>query len=192
MLVVAALAACAGSSPAATMTATRRPMRSAASAASLHYCHFRPAIFDRHIAPLDIPGLARGPAGTRPPRFGVYWATRSEEPNHRHRRSLRTRCERPCDAEPPTNVMHSRRLMCPQNRGAKPTISFGGSRNRVVQHSKIGWSGSGSGQKPALIPRQALDLDQARDVSGLVLRQGMPDHQEPLGPPQDCAYHWIG
>ena len=24
------------------------------------------------------------------------------------------------------------------------------------------------------MPRQALDLDQARDVSGLVLRQGMP------------------
>jgi hypothetical protein len=28
-------------------------------------------------------------------------------------------------------------------------------------------------------------LDQARDVGGLVLRQGMPDHQEPLRPPQD-------
>src|SRR5580704_1099884 len=27
------------------------------------------------------------------------------------------------------------------------------------------------------MPRQALDLDQARDVGGLVLRQGMPDHQ---------------
>jgi hypothetical protein len=35
------------------------------------------------------------------------------------------------------------------------------------------------------MPRQALDLDQARDVGGLVLRQGMPDHQEPLRPPQD-------
>jgi hypothetical protein len=35
------------------------------------------------------------------------------------------------------------------------------------------------------MPRQALDLDQARDVSGLVLRQGMPDHQELLRPSQD-------
>ena len=34
------------------------------------------------------------------------------------------------------------------------------------------------------MPRQALDLDQARDVGGLVLRRGMPDHQEPLRPPQ--------
>jgi hypothetical protein len=38
------------------------------------------------------------------------------------------------------------------------------------------------GQKPKL---PSLDLDQARDVGGLVLRQGMPDHQEPPRPPQD-------
>jgi hypothetical protein len=35
------------------------------------------------------------------------------------------------------------------------------------------------------MPRQALDLDQARDVGGLVLRQGMLDHQELLRPSQD-------
>ena len=70
-----------------------------------------------------------------------------EEPDHRHR-SLRTRHERPRrraadhgDEFAPPHV--------PSNRGAKPTI-LSGSRNRVVQHSKIGWSGSGSGQQHPL------------------------------------------
>src|SRR5262249_55530059 len=56
---------------------------------------FRPSVFDRHVLALDVAGFAQalteGDHGAceRPRRRAV------EEPNHRHRRLLRARRERP-------------------------------------------------------------------------------------------------
>ena len=62
---------------------------------------FRPAVFDRHVLALDITGFfqtlrnARRRSRDRPRRYPA------EESNHRHRRLLRARAERPRVAAPP-------------------------------------------------------------------------------------------
>src|SRR6516164_2220412 len=103
----------------------------------------RPAVFDRYILVLDIAGfgqaLTKGGSHrrVRPGRRAV------EKPDHWHSRLLRARRERPAGhSAKQRDELASPHV--PSNPAAKPTISSG-SRNRVVQHSKIGWSGSGSG-----------------------------------------------
>ena len=56
----------------------------------------RPAIFDRHVAAFDIAGFAQALAECAP-RSGAYSAGRPaiEKPDHRHRRLLRARRQRP-------------------------------------------------------------------------------------------------
>jgi hypothetical protein len=55
----------------------------------------RPAIFDRHVLSIDIPHLAQALAeGEQTARPGVRRCA-AEEPDHRHRRLLRARRERP-------------------------------------------------------------------------------------------------
>src|SRR5262249_61758027 len=95
MLVVAALAARAGSTPAAMITATRRWTGSAANNGQSVSLVFRPAIFDRHVLALDITGLlqalAKAPQAPRLPvrRLGI------EVADNWHRRLLCARRERP-------------------------------------------------------------------------------------------------
>ena len=56
----------------------------------------RPAIFDRDVLALDIAGFASGPGGTRADGMRVrVRRCAAEEPDHRHRRLLRARRERP-------------------------------------------------------------------------------------------------
>src|SRR5262249_50302940 len=59
MLVVAALAARAGSTPAAMITATRRWTGSAANAGSRSAWFSRPAIFDHQASALNVAGLVQ-------------------------------------------------------------------------------------------------------------------------------------
>ena len=71
---------------------------------------FGPAIFDRHVFSLDIAGLPQ----TLPERRATFrepQAIERGEPDHRHRRLLRARRERPHAAAPPSSVMNSRRFM---------------------------------------------------------------------------------
>ena len=53
--------------------------------------------------------LPSGLGGTRPRRRVSLWRCAVEEPDHRHRRLLRARRERPRAAAPPISVMNSRR-----------------------------------------------------------------------------------
>ena len=55
----------------------------------------RPAIFDRHVPALDMTGLASGPGGTRATERVSIRRRGAEKPDHRHRRLLRPRRERP-------------------------------------------------------------------------------------------------
>jgi hypothetical protein len=56
----------------------------------------RPAVFDRHVAPLDVAGFAQPFAECRQSAGVPLWGGNVEIPNHRHRRRLRLRRERPC------------------------------------------------------------------------------------------------
>ena len=76
------------------------------------------------------------------------WAVSSNTPIRRIRSPC---CARAASghaaAEPPINEMKSRRLMCPQTE--RPNLPLSSAcRNCVVQHSKIGWPGSGWGHFP--------------------------------------------
>ena len=95
IVVVAALAASAVAKPAAAaITATCRRTRSAASSGRRSHL-LGPAVFERHVLALDIAGLFQALAkgaqalGDRLRRSGL------EEADHRHRRLLRARRERP-------------------------------------------------------------------------------------------------
>ena len=69
-----------------------------------------PAVFDRHVLALDIAGVFEAltkSAQTLRVAVGRYGA---EESDHRHRRLLRARRERPRAAAPPRSVMKSRRF----------------------------------------------------------------------------------
>src|SRR5262249_38178253 len=54
-----------------------------------------PAVFDRHIAAFDEAGFAQALAKCGGKRSISCWRFTVEKPNHRHRRLLRTRRERP-------------------------------------------------------------------------------------------------
>src|SRR5580704_13115488 len=56
----------------------------------------RPTIFDRHVPALDMAGFVEALA-ERAQQVRMYvWRRAVEEPDHRHRRLLRARRERPC------------------------------------------------------------------------------------------------
>ena len=97
IVVVAALAASAAACrPVAAITATWRRTNSAASAGSRSILTLGPAVFDRHV--LD-PRRSRSPSGPgEMPRRRCREPVRRlavEKPDHRHRRLLRARRERP-------------------------------------------------------------------------------------------------
>src|SRR5262249_36296029 len=57
---------------------------------------FRPAIFDRDVAALDIARFRQGLAqGGETAAHQIAWRRAAEKSDHRHRRLLRARCERP-------------------------------------------------------------------------------------------------
>src|SRR5262249_37148711 len=59
---------------------------------------FRPAIFDRDVAALDIARFRQGLAqGGETAAHQIAWRRAAEKSDHRHRRLLRARCERPGD-----------------------------------------------------------------------------------------------
>jgi hypothetical protein len=55
----------------------------------------RPAILDRHILALDVAGFADALPECGHQTCSVGRRRAAQEPDHRHRRLLRTRCERP-------------------------------------------------------------------------------------------------
>ena len=75
----------------------------------------RPAVFDRHVLAFDVTGFAQPfEKGGQLSRI-TLGRSDVDKPNHRHRRLLRTRRERPVNCRsPPRSVMKSRRCMCPR------------------------------------------------------------------------------
>ena len=71
-----------------------------------------PTIFDRDVLPLDVSGLVQASAKRAQTDCILTVRSRAEEPDHRHRRLLRARRERPRRRAPPSSVMNSRRLVC--------------------------------------------------------------------------------
>ncbi|MGB7100061.1 MAG: hypothetical protein WBD95_15020 [Xanthobacteraceae bacterium] len=57
----------------------------------------RPTVFDRHVPPFDIAGLTQAIAERLHKMFNCARRRAVEEPNHRLRRLLRPRSQRPCD-----------------------------------------------------------------------------------------------
>src|SRR5262245_64879970 len=57
----------------------------------------RPAILDRHILAFDVPAFADALPECGHKTCSVGGRRAAEEPDHRHRRLLRARRERPCD-----------------------------------------------------------------------------------------------
>ena len=88
----------------------------------------RPAVFDRDIAALDKPGLGEALMERRHAMRPQLRQLGAEEPDHRHRRLLRTRHHRPRAAPPPSSVMNSRRLMpsmgLPPRKSVSRTVSL--------------------------------------------------------------------
>ena len=84
---------------------------------------FRPAVFDRYIAALDIAGFIQALRyASSWLRFG--WSRAAEKPDHRHRRLLRACRERPA---PPRRraVMNSRRFIrSPRRRATKSMLAI--------------------------------------------------------------------
>ena len=73
----------------------------------------RPVKFDRDVAAFDIAGFTQA-SSKRPDIVSVRLGRAGvEKPDHRHRRLLRARRERPRRTAPPSSVMNSRRLMSP-------------------------------------------------------------------------------
>ena len=73
----------------------------------------RPAIFDRDVAAFDVAGFAQPfEKSGQLPRV-IFGRSRIDKPNHRHRRLLRTRRQRPRCRRAAKSVMNSRRCMCP-------------------------------------------------------------------------------
>src|SRR5262249_5933562 len=97
MAVVAALAANAGGEAVvATITATFRRTKSAASAGSRSICLSAQTVFDRPILALDIAGVFESLTEcAHPPRVRLRRLS-VEKPDDRQRRLLRTDGERPC------------------------------------------------------------------------------------------------
>src|SRR5262249_859521 len=56
---------------------------------------FRPAIFNRHVLALDVTGVCKAPPKRGYKRGPLGSGGGVNEPDHRHRRLLRARCERP-------------------------------------------------------------------------------------------------
>src|SRR6516162_7029778 len=54
-----------------------------------------PAILDRHILALDVAGFTKALAECGQKACTIDWRRAAKEPNHRHRRLLRTHRERP-------------------------------------------------------------------------------------------------
>ena len=70
---------------------------------------FGPAVLDRHVSAFDVAGFVQ--TSTKPRPRSTPAAERAiKKPDHRHRRLLRARRERPRAAAPPSSVMNSRRL----------------------------------------------------------------------------------
>src|SRR5262249_21099850 len=95
MLVVAALAARAGSTRAAMITATRRWTGSAANAGSRSAWFSRPAIFNFYVLTFDIAEFAETGSKCGQERRIGPGKPAAQKPDHRHRRLLRARRERP-------------------------------------------------------------------------------------------------
>ena len=79
----------------AAITATWRRTRSAAMRRQSIVLALRPAIFDRHVPALDIAGFAQALAERGEPGSVCFGRRAVQEPDHRHRRLLRARRERP-------------------------------------------------------------------------------------------------
>src|SRR6516165_12025528 len=56
-----------------------------------------PAILDRHILALDVAGFTKALAECGQKACTIDWRRTAKESDHRHRRLLRPRCERPRD-----------------------------------------------------------------------------------------------
>ena len=80
-----------------------------------------PAVFDRHVLALDIAGLLQALAKCAQTVRVIASGDRGvEEPDHRHRRLLRARRERPRRRRPPSSVMNSRASHCPMPPVLRP------------------------------------------------------------------------
>ena len=96
IVVVAALAANAAAVlPVVAITATCRRTNSAASAGSRSILTLGPAVFDRHVLALDIAGFLQALAKCAQAVRERVRRCAVEKPDHRHRRLLRARRERP-------------------------------------------------------------------------------------------------
>ena len=122
IIVVAALAACADGVSIAAMTATRRRTRSTASAGSRSVWFSAQRYSIATLSPSSkarlLQALAKSPQHLRDHvrRLAV------EEPDHRHRRLLRARRERPAPPRRRAAAMNSRRFIrSPRRRAAGRT-----------------------------------------------------------------------
>src|SRR5262249_45808584 len=73
------------------------------------YLTLRPTVFDRHVLALDIAGVFEALAEcAQTVRVRVVRRCGVEEPDHRHRRLLRARGERPCSRSATTEECDER------------------------------------------------------------------------------------
>ena len=77
----------------------------------------QPVVLDRHVLALDVTGFAEAFAERGHIARVAFGRAVAEKPDHRQRRLLRARRERPSAAAPPRSVMNSRRLIAaPEGR----------------------------------------------------------------------------
>ena len=128
IVVVAALAAIAAAVPMAAITATCRRTNSAASAGSRSILILRPAVFDRYVLALDIAGLLQALAKSAQTVRACVRRCGVKEPDHRHRRLLRPRRERPRRrrAAEQRDELAARVIRSPRRRGRAATAEFRG------------------------------------------------------------------
>ena len=69
----------------------------------------RPAIFDGDVLAFDEAPIAQALTECGQEMHRIGGRPRAHEPDHRHRRLLRARRERPRSRRPPSSVMNSRR-----------------------------------------------------------------------------------
>src|SRR5215831_4518950 len=124
----------------------------------------RPAILDRHILALDVAGFTKALAECGQISCTIDRRRAAEEPDHRHRRLLRARCERPRrrraaderDELPPLHSITSSARASSDGGTARPRAF---AVVRLMTRSNL--VGCSTGMSPGFAPRRILSTKSA-------------------------------